>query len=304
MKIKALLLSVCLLFGGAAHATTAGVNILTVFTSDAAAYFGPSNLSTVVSTQIGFLNTSFTNSLVNDVVAASVGYITVSAVNGYAVGPCAARAQAMEDYVVNKNRDTLNADVVIVIMVASGSEEAGVAGCSDLVIGAVAATAFAAVKASAIDQTLWTAYNYPWTYQHEFGHMMGLRHQVANGYAYNDPTLTPHQNGHGWTFVTYDYCIHTIMAMEVIQTFPPPAIPNPASCPVGKTQYSAPHWSNAAQTYYDSQGTLYYWGNTSYYADEVSYIHGSAVTMSGFHGQKFAPTIGASALLIFDMDLF
>lgn len=302
--MKALFLSLVLLFGGGAQATTVGANILTVFTSDAATYFGPSNLASVVATQIGYLNTSFTNSLVNDVVVVSVGYMTVPAANGYTAGPCSARAQAMVDYNVNKTRDNSNADVVVVISVGSTGEEVGLAGCSDPVIGATASTAFVGAEAIAVDPANWTSLNYMWTIAHEFGHMMGLRHQTANGYAYNDPTLTPHHDGHGWIVVTSDYCIHTIMAMEVIATFPPPAIPNPYSCPPGKPQYHAPHWSNAAQWGYDGQSNLYYWGSLAYNANEVAYIHDAVATMSGFHNTKFAPNLGAAILMFLYIDLF
>lgn len=187
---------------GAVTNTFAGVGdpvirILTVFTNEATPFLG--NINLITEQQINKLNAIFANSGVRlNAMSAGIYTIPQSALNS-------GIQKVNEVGSILEQRDLRNADIVIVIINAPGT-------FSGQALGSPASpnTAFAVVADHQMGG---------FTYQHEFGHLLGAQHQDVGGVKDN------YYGGgayHGWYGRRNDYyengihyakfCVHTIMA--------------------------------------------------------------------------------------------
>lgn len=216
----------------ALDAPVATIRILTVFTGSAASNYGDRDQAALQFIQQ--ITDSFTNSGI-PVNIVSAGTFLVSNL-GYLDGVTASVDKAQADPLILQQRDLVSADIVMLAVDTPAYSRLGQA----WTIHADADTAFAAFE---VDQVL-EAY----TYAHEFGHILGARHQAV-GAVDPDPVSTPYSFGHGYAFRTQttvagEYvCFHTLMSN---------AWDNTAVCNFYNYDGGDPHllnWSNPNQSY-------------------------------------------------------
>lgn len=195
------LASLALLTGNAFAAIgDPSIRIQTAYTLSAwnnSSLYGGS-INTIVATQIAQLNAAFQNSGIALYAELAGTNLTLGSWAGAIPGADGVAA----DYRTLKARDDSNADVVVLIMYTGAVPPSGVNGRA-LSMPATATTAFAAVELSGISG---------YTYQHEFGHLIGAGHNEEA----SPTTAYPYAHGH-WVR-NYEVgsawwvCFHTIVS--------------------------------------------------------------------------------------------
>lgn len=157
------------------------IRILTVFTQGAIASMGTSTPANDAAIHMSNLNLAFANSGVTAITAQSAGVMVTNNLQ-YDVSLNSALFVVQGDQSVLATRDALQADVVMVVTGNTDPTD----GLSQA-IKATAGSAFAAVKENTLSI---------YSYEHEFGHLAGARHQKS-GAAFSDGDATTPPNGHG-----------------------------------------------------------------------------------------------------------
>ncbi len=181
------------------------IRVHTAYTSAANTYMG-GNPGPTVAAEIARINQAFANSGI-------ALWVENAGISGGVLGGGWADAEQARDNIkwdvyTSVAHDAYNADITMLLIYTSASPSKLGAAWS---IPAVATSPFAAVEMAGL-----SAYSYV----HEFGHVLGARHQSTGGDLGNDGLNTPYAYGHGWYatlgagFSGGPDCKHTIMAYK------------------------------------------------------------------------------------------
>lgn len=206
-------------FCAIAWSATPNIRILTAYNTAAATgaqdQYGVT-IEQLIDIEIGRVNSALSNSAATFRVE-SAGTVSVPKVTGNLASEILYQAQ--RDFSLLVAKDNLLADVVVVLfdsVYIGGAAERG----SVVTTPAVATTPFAAVQVVGM-QSLYT-------YEHEFGHLVGAKHQSAGGVLAND--TSSNNGGHGYYlrvrnktvgFTNLVLCYHTIMAYTPVDNLQP-----------------------------------------------------------------------------------
>jgi hypothetical protein len=214
----------------------ATVNIYTVVSAGTATALGLPH-ATIAAVRILALNVKLANSGVTGLAVANVGS-EVSVLLSYD-SKTVGEVLSTLNYSALIGRDATSADVTAYI-INPGFGDRGQAGdgtgSASNFLPSEAHRAKFAIRLDGI----YYPYN---TFEHEFGHVMGLRHPHPYGSYSNDGTTTPYSYGHGWQAKANEsglglaycraYCFHTIMSSG-----------NAGGCPTGLTDVPLDIYSN------------------------------------------------------------
>lgn len=259
------------------------IRILNAYTNDYLAGAGATNINPTVNAQIALLNQALSDSGVHlNVVSAGVKWMP----NLPEDGPLflATYSQVKNFYPVQKARDDLNADVIIVLAYSGYVSKIKIIGTP------YADEAIALIGFNTVGDL---------GYLHEFGHFLGARHQASGGYdaKYNDSAGI----GHGWyQRVNFwagagtpkvSYCTHTIMAYEPISGL------NGVNCAISEhvMRYSNPAYCDDFTpflTWTNFPIGCLPWGDGSH--NNATVMNSMISTVAGFHVMKLAPRATAS----------
>jgi Metallo-peptidase family M12B Reprolysin-like len=263
------------------------IRILNVYTSQFTAAISGNDINSLVNQQIGYLNMALADSGVRLNVVSAGTIKTSSLSNDYSY----AFSQVMNSYSIQKTRDDLNADVVMVLAYSSAPIS-----LVFRVFPQNADEAVALISASAINS---------FGYLHEFGHFLGARHQASGGA--NPEGNDPAGIGHGWYqrvnhlsgpgFVAprqkLSSCSHTVMAYDPMPnlnginciSYPVMRYSNPATCQ---------DWSGALAWDGTSMGCLP-WGDSLH--NNAAVMNSRISTVATFRFKKLAPRVVSKSVI-------
>jgi Metallo-peptidase family M12 len=192
--------------------------VLTVYTDGAISAAGSeATVIAQITTALNHINTAFSNSGLSHT-AISVGYYHAPITSEWGTTTQTSATKASIDQKVRAKRNLLQADMVIVI---TDNFPTGNIGWTVGVDANNEYLAFSAVlQAEATSSSSATHQGY--SYAHEFGHIMGLRHQYAGGQPGTDDT-TGVTDSHGfWQRIGVsggsNNCLHSLMGYASIDT--------------------------------------------------------------------------------------
>jgi Metallo-peptidase family M12B Reprolysin-like len=253
------------------------IRVLTGYTDETLAAVPSHNVNSLVNLQIIDLNQALADSAIHvNVVNAGVKSIP-NLPSDYSSAFLAIR----NNYSLQRARDDLNADVIMILANSGAISKAKViaAQYSD---DAVALIGLAALG--------------DFAYLHEFGHLLGARHQSSGGNlpAYNDTQGI----GHGWyervKLITTNSCAHTIMSYD-----PMPGLWGVNCTSVRVRRFSTPLTCDNFIGFYSPNGTplgCLPWGDATH--NNAAVINSNAATVAGFHLSKTSSAIAASLITI------
>jgi hypothetical protein len=252
------------------------VRILTAYTPEAASQL-PGGIASVVTVQLWNLNSALSDSGVRLNVE-SAGAILVSGLPTVVQSLDHVIAAAQWKYQLLRERDDRRADVVMII------HETNLSGGIARKIGATKASeAFAVVEPNALSQDI---------YQHEFGHILGARHQSSGGLPQSTDDKTTGTVGKGWYIrknappsgtAPVDYCGKTIMAYPSVANLSGVACVSAAEWKA--LMFSTPHrcWDTGDKLLSPS---CLPWGDATHNNAQV--ISSFGATVSTFRNTKLA----------------
>ncbi|MBS0448036.1 MAG: hypothetical protein JSR59_19050 [Proteobacteria bacterium] len=190
----------------AATASSASQPIIRVFTVWADSVIPTSQVSGQTNALLFNLNAALTRSGVN-AIAVNAGWMIVPTSPNYGGSVGSALVNMVGDNSIINGRNEHLADVTMLVY-ASPTIDAGLSDAAPAAYN----TAFAVVDYNA-------AFN-NFSYEHEFGHLLGGQHQISGGIS-NYPSLSPksYQHGYGFSYTAggtlMNRCVHDIMAVPM-----------------------------------------------------------------------------------------